>query len=297
MSYEKIMNDNRQWVERIWEKLEEKVSRTAVENRYKIPYTTKDGIYDDYSEGRKITWWTNGFWGGLMWLMYSETKKECYKITASISEEKLDRAFQYMDDLHHDVGFMWHILSGASYRLTGNKESRNRALLAAQILMARYNIDGEFIVAWNGKEYTGWSIIDTMMNLPLLYWAAKETGDSRYIKVAKKHADMAMQDHVRSDGSVAHIVSHNVDKPEVLEFIGGQGYDADSCWSRGLAWAIYGFTLSYLHTGEMKYLETAKKAAHYFVANAALSGWLPDTDFRAPEKGRYFDSTAGAVAA
>lgn len=297
MSYEKIMNDNRQWVDSVWEKLEQKVSRTAVENRYKIPYTTKDGIYDDYSEGQKITWWTNGFWGGLMWLMYSETQKECYKTTAEISEEKLDRAFRYMDDLHHDVGFMWHILSGASYRLTGNRESRNRNLLAAQILMARYNIDGEFIVAWNGKECTGWSIIDTMMNLPLLYWAAKETGDSRYIKVAKKHADMAMRDHVRPDGSAAHIVSHNVDKPEVLEFIGGQGYDANSCWSRGASWAIYGFTLSYMHTWEIKYLETAKKVAHYFVANAAASNWLPEVDFRAPEKDCYFDSTAGAVAA
>ena len=297
MSYEKIMNDNRQWVDSVWEKLEQKVSRTAVENRYKIPYTTKDGIYDDYSEGQKITWWTNGFWGGLMWLMYSETQKECYKTTAEISEEKLDGAFRYMDDLHHDVGFMWHILSGASYRLTGNRESRNRNLLAAQILMARYNIDGEFIVAWNGKECTGWSIIDTMMNLPLLYWAAKETGDSRYIKVAKKHADMAMRDHVRPDGSAAHIVSHNVDKPEVLEFIGGQGYDANSCWSRGASWAIYGFTLSYMYTGEVKYLDTAKKVAHYFVANAAASNWLPEVDFRAPEKDCYFDSTAGAVAA
>lgn len=89
------MNDNRLWVDSVWEKLEQKVSRTAVENRYKIPYTTKDGIYDDYSEGQKITWWTNGFWGGLMWLMYSETQKECYKTTAEISEEKLDGAFRY----------------------------------------------------------------------------------------------------------------------------------------------------------------------------------------------------------
>ena len=297
MSCEKLMNANHQWLENTWIKLEEKLSHIAVRSRDKIPYSTKDGIHDDYTEGEKITWWTNGFWGGLMWLMFSETKKECYEITAQISEKKMDRAFEYVDYLHHDVGFMWHILSGASYRLTDNRESRNRNLLAAQMLMARYNIDGEFIVAWNGKECAGWSIIDTMMNLPLLYWAAKETGDSRCEKVAKKHADMAMRDHVRPDGSVAHIVSHNVDKPEVIETIGGQGYGVGSSWSRGVSWAVYGFVLSYIHTGEERYLDTAKKTAHYFIANAALTNWLPEVDFRAPEKERYFDSTAGAIAA
>lgn len=297
MGYEAMTISDRKWVESVWEKLDHKLSLTAVRSKDKIPYSVKDGVHDDYSEGSQITWWTNGFWGGLMWLMYSETQKACYRETAEASEKKLDEALRYMDFLHHDVGFMWHILSGASYRLTGNTASRNHNLLAAQILMARYNIDGEFLVAWNGENCMGWSIIDTMMNLPLLYWAAKETGDTRFMKVAKKHADMAMHDHVRSDGSVAHIVSHNVDKPEVLEYIAGQGYSGDSSWSRGASWAIYGFALAYLYTEDARYLDTAKRVAHYFIANTALTDWLPEVDFRAPEKNQFFDSTAGAVAA
>jgi len=293
----RLVNENKQWIETVWEKLDKKMSRTAVSSYDKIPYTTKMGVHDSRTEGEDIAWWTNGFWGGLMWLMYAQTGKECYMSTARNAEKIMDAAFQYMEHLHHDVGFMWHLMSGASYRLTGDQASRNRNLLAAQILMGRYNADGQFIVAWNGKEKNGWSIIDTMMNLPLLYWATKETGDERYARIARKHADMAMQDHIRPDGSVVHIVSHYVDKPGVIETFGGQGCSVGSSWSRGVAWAIYGFALSYIHTGEGKYLDTAKKVAHYYITSIAMTDWLPLVDFRAPETPVCYDSTAGAIAA
>jgi len=170
-------------------------------------------------------------------------------------------------------------------------------MIASMILMSRYNVDGDYIVAWNGKETMGLSIIDTMMNIPQLYWETRETGDGRFAKIANRHADMAMCEHVRPDGSVAHIVIHDTDKPEVLRTSGGQGYGVGSSWSRGVAWAVYGFILAYIHTGEEKYLDTAKKTAHYFMSNAATTDWLPLVDFRAPSEPVYYDSTAGAVAA
>ena len=298
MSYEKIISDNREWIDDTFAKLDKKLSVTAVKSRDKIPYTTKNGVHDSRTEGKDILWWTNGFWGGLMWLMYAGTGKECYKETAQNAEKIMDGAFRYMDSLHHDVGFMWHIMSGAAYKLTGDKASRNRDLLAAMTLMSRYNVEGDYIRSWNGKENGGWTIIDCMMNIPQLYWATDEIGDTRFKKIAMRYADMAMRDHVRADGSVNHIVVHDPDVPDtVLETKGGQGYGVGSCWSRGAAWALYGFILSYIHTKEERYLDTAKKVAHYFVSNVMNTGWLPLIDFRAPDEPVYYDSTAGAIAA
>ena len=138
MSYNTIISENTQWIDSVWKKLDKKLSVTSLKSRDKIPYTTQNGIHDNRAEGERITSWTNGFWGGLMWLMYAGTGKEEYKTTAKKAETIMDNAFNYVHRLHHDVGFMWHIMSGASYRLTGDMESRNRNLLAAQLLMGRY---------------------------------------------------------------------------------------------------------------------------------------------------------------
>lgn len=299
MAYQNLIDDNKQWINETFEKLDKKLSKTAVKSRYKIPYTTVNGEHDDNKN--TPLGWTNGFWGGLMWLMYIGTHKDCYKITAEESEKLLDAAFNDMQNWHHDVGFMWHILSGVNYRLTGNQASKNRNLIAAMSLMSRYNITGEYIRCWNesgfGKDVSGWSIIDCMMNIPILYWASDEIGDTRFKKVAMCHADMSMRDHVRADGSVNHIVIHDTEKANtVLGVHKGQGYSETSCWSRGASWALYGFILSYIHTKEQRYLDTAKKVADYFVKETEKTNWLPRLDFCQPERPLYYDSTAGAIA-
>ena len=146
---------------------------------------------------------------------------------------------------------MWHISSGLNYRLTGNKKSRIRTLLAANLLMGRYNVSGNYIRAWNEKEEgdtTGWAIIDCMMNLALLYWASEETEDARYRFVAMRHADKTLEHHLRPDGSCKHIVEYNPQTGELVNEFGGQGYSVGSSWSRGQGWGLYGFTISYEHT-------------------------------------------------
>ena len=301
MSYEKIIADNKAWIDETFAKLDKKLSRTAVSSRNKIPYTTDaNGVHDNRTE--YIHGWTNGFWGGLMWLMYEATKNEDYKLTALESEKMMDECFKSVENLHHDVGFMWHIMSGANYRLTGDMAARNRNIFMAMSLASRYNVEGDYIRSWPGKwEPNGkqcWTIIDCMMNIPLLYWASKEIDDTRFKKIAIRYADMAMRDHVRPDGSINHIVVHDSENPGVVvDVLRGQGYDVGSTWSRGDAWALYGFILSYIHTKEQKYLDTAKKVAHYFIANVANTDWLPLCDFRAPEAPVIYDSTAGAIAA
>lgn len=289
----KLNKEDKEWLDELWQKLDKKLSKTAVNIRDFIPYTTRNGKYiPDSNEG--ITWWTNGFYGGLMWLMYNETKNEEYKKTAQMQEKLLDEALKRYDGLHHDVGFMWGLTAKTDYILTGDKEARVRALLAANILMARANIKSHYIRAWDHAP--SYSIIDCMMNIPLLYWASRETKDNRYRYVAQMHADMTMCDHIRDNGSVAHIAVHREDKEELIETLAGQGCGVGSSWTRGQAWAIYGFILSFIHTGEKKYLDTCKKISDYFLSRAAESDYKILTDFDQPKEDKYIDTSAAVCA-
>lgn len=290
-----IIQENKEWIDNTWEKIDKKLSKIAVRSRNKLPYTTINGIHDDKS-GKEAGWWTNGFWGGMMWLMYLATGNEEYKKTAERSEELLDEGLRRYKDLHHDVGFMWHLTSGANYRITGNQTSCNRNLFAAASLCSRYNVDGDFISAWNwGCE--DYSIIDCLMNLSLLYWASEEIGNDRFKKIAMRHMDMTVRDHIRADGSVNHIVVHEWDKVGIKEILAGQGYSKTSCWSRGLSWAVYGSVISYIHGGKTEYLEAAKKTADYFIDHCKKTAYMPVIDFGAPDTPVYYDSTAGVCAA
>ncbi|NLM10095.1 MAG: glycosyl hydrolase family 88 [Clostridiaceae bacterium] len=287
------------WLDSVWENIKVKMSKVAANVGDKIPYTTVDGRYDDKFK-EDPTWWTNGFWPGILWLMYMGTQDEKYREMAEKAELRLDKVLFGLDGsfegLHHDVGFMWHLSSVANYRITGNPESKIRGLIAANHLASRFNIKGGFITAWNGKEREGWSIIDTMMNLPLLYWASNETGYSRYRFIAEAHADKTAENVIRPDGSVIHIIEYDTNTGEVIKTYGGQGYGTGSSWSRGQSWAIYGFALSYLHTQKTLYLDLAKKVAHYFIS-CIQDSFIPTIDFRSPDAPLYIDTTAGAIAA
>lgn len=285
------------WVNEIWEKIEKKLSYTSKNTAPDIfAYTTRDGKFID--KNGYIYQWTNGFWPGIMWLMYAGTKDNSYKEIGEALEEKLDEALYGFEGLHHDVGFMWLPSSVANYRLTGNEQSKKRGLIAAAYLASRYNPAGKFIRAWNGQEEIGWTIIDCMMNIPLLYWASDVTGDPRYKAIAMNHADTVLETFIRKDGSVNHINSFNPETGEFIETFGGQGYEKGSAWSRGQSWAIYGFVLSYIHTGKQEYLDAAKRVAHFFIANlSANDDFVPNCDFRCPKEPVYKDTTAGMVAA
>lgn len=291
-----IIRSNQKWIDETWEKIDQKLSKVAVRSREKLPYSAVDGIHDNLSE-KDVCWWTNGFFGGMMWLMYRETGNPDYRLAAEESEKKMDEAMASVDELHHDVGFMWHLLSGANYRITGNLKSRTRNYYAAASLFSRYNVDADFIQAWNGKGQQDYSIIDCLMNLPLLYWASHELKNDRFKRIAVRQMEMSLKDHIRPDGSVNHIVDHYHDHPGVKRILAGQGYSETSCWSRGLAWAIYGSVLSYIHTENIDYLNAAKKTADYFIEHCKRTEYLPVIDFLAPKEPVYYDSTAGVCAA
>ena len=292
-NYNEILAENLEWAKETFAKIDNKMSAVTLRSRDKLP----DGVDENgIHKHRSAVSWTAGFWGGLNWLLYNHTKNEEYMKTAKASELLMDDGLRRFDELHHDVGFMWHILTGASHTLTGDPSSRVRSLYAATTLMSRYVLCGEhgFIRAWPGSSYN-LSIIDCLMNLPLLYWASKEVKDDRFIRIAKEHIEMVLTDHLRPDGSVVHVIKHNRETGEIEENGCGQGYAAGSSWSRGQAWALYGLTIAYIRLGEQKYLDAAKRVANYFIANCC-DDWLPRVDFRAPSEPVLYDATAGAIA-
>ena len=293
-----INEETTQWAKKIFKKIDEKLTVEAKRLGGKIPYipSAETGLYEEDLGTSDPVWWTNGFWSGMMWQMYHATEKELYKKTAELNEAALDKAFEIYTGLHHDVGFMWLHTAVANFRLTGNERSKARGLHAAHLLAGRYNPRGKYIRSWN-RDRAGWVIIDSMLNIPMLYWAEKEIGDPRFRYIAEDHADKVMNQIVRPDGSVNHIGVFDPTNGELIETPAGQGYASGSSWSRGQAWAIYGFALSYLHTGKTDYLETAKKVAHYFISEVAKTDWIPVVDFRAPQEPVMIDTSAGMCAA
>ncbi len=283
-----------EWIAATMERLEAKVDRMIVQIGEKSPHAAgKDGVYNDGG----IDWWTSGFWPGMLWVMHDYTGKPHYKEAAWRWDAMLEQCFrQHPNELHHDVGFQFLPTAVMKHEVTGDQEGLRIGIEAANFLAGRFNPEGNFIRAWNGDN-AGWAIIDCMMNLSLLFWASRITGDPRYKHIAIKHADTSLAHAVRDDGSVCHILSFDAETGAFIEAFGGQGLSLVSAWSRGNAWALYGFANTYRHTGEQRFLQAAKRIAHYFIA-ALPDDSVPYWDFRLPESdGAPRDSSAAAIAA
>jgi unsaturated chondroitin disaccharide hydrolase len=244
--------------------------------------------------------WTSSFWTGLLWLAYELTGDGKYRNAAAGQLTSYQRRLaERAHTATHDLGFLYSLSAVAEYKLTGNQAAKQTALTAADLLSARYFEKAGIIQAWgdlDDPEQRGRMIIDCCMNLPLLYWASAATGEARYAKIAARHARQAAQYIVREDASTFHTFYMDVITGEPRFGKTAQG-DADhSCWARGQAWGIYGFTLNYLYTGEWHYIELAKKLANYFLNRLpedAVCYW--DLDFTAGPEER--DSSAAAIAA
>lgn len=282
-------------LQHIWVKVQQKLKITSHRIGSAIPYIAVDHRYDDIGSTH-LTWWTNGFWAGLLWQMYHATQDQQYLEVARIIEKKLDAALAQEDQLDHDVGFMWLNAAVADYKTTNDPEAKARGLKAAQILARRYQPTGRYLLAWNGVDKKGQVIVDCFMNLPLLYWASETFNQPEFAQIATNHAYTATKALVRADGSVNHIAVFEPQTGELLKTLGGQGYGEGSAWSRGQAWGIYGLALAYRNTNDSYFLNQAKLVANAFIANVALSGYVSHIDFRAPEEPVYWDTTATAIA-
>lgn len=278
------------------DRIAEKYRRTA-ETAAKagiIPYQSAEGkwITSPYDGN---SWWTGGFWPGLMWQLWTYTGDAFFRDEARRAGKLLTDEFASFRKLNHDVGFMYLLSSGADAKLTGDEQAETDLLHAASLLMGRFNPTG-FIRAWNEPERVGYAIIDCMMNLTLLYRASRDTGDPRFRQVARIHADTTLREFLRVDGSVSHIIEFDPETGRRIREHPGQGYALGTQWSRGQAWGLYGFALAFRHLRDPKYLKAAERIASNFAAHIRPDG-LTDCDFCQPAGEERIDNIAGAIAA
>lgn len=235
--------------------------------------------------------WTSGFWSGNLWYVYEYSKDTKWK-EAALNWTNTLKDNQYNKSTH-DLGFMMYCSYGNAYRLTGDKQYRDILVQSAKSLCSRYNPVTKTIKSWDKRESwdgkTMWYypvIIDNMMNLELLYWATKTTGDSSFYKIANSHADATLKNHLRPDYSTYHVINYDEKTGDVLNRETCQGYANNSTWARGQAWGIYGFTMVYRETKNDKYLTAAKKMADFFINHDRLpEDKIPYWDFDVNQEG------------
>ena len=208
--------------------------------------------------------WRSGFFPGSVWYLYELTGDSALlplaeKYTAAIEEAKTLT-------WHHDIGFIVNCSFGNGLRLAHPEGYREVMIEAAQSLATRFRPGAGVIQSWDvtsgWQAERGWTcpvIIDNMMNLELLFEATKLSGDSTFYRIACTHADQTLKNHFRPDGSCYHVVDYDPQTGAVLHRQTAQGYADESTWSRGQAWAIYGFTVCYRETGDARYLAQAQK--------------------------------------
>ncbi|MCY1634307.1 glycoside hydrolase family 88 protein [Marinifilum sp. D737] len=229
--------------------------------------------------------WTSGFFPGSLWYLYELTGDSKWKIEAEKVTETLDTV-QYLT-WHHDVGFMVYCSYGNGYRLTKKPEYKDVIIQAAKSLSTRYRPNVGAIQSWNvhrgWQAKRGWQcpvIIDNMMNLELLFEATKLSGDNSFRDIAIKHAETTMDHHFREDYSSYHVIDYDTITGQVRNKVTAQGYADHSAWSRGQAWAIYGYTLCYRETKDPKFLKQAEAIANYLFTHPRMpKDLVPYWDF------------------
>ena len=224
--------------------------------------------------------WTSGFFPGALWYMFEYTKDPLFKATA----EKWTAGMvnEQFDKGTHDLGFKIFCSYGTGYRLAPTDDYMKVIQQTAQTLILRFNPTVGCIKSWDNRKWAYPVIVDNMMNLELLFWAAEHGGSSQLRDIAIKHAETTMKNHFRADGSTYHVLSYDTTNGSVLVRNTHQGYADESAWARGQAWAIYGFTMTYRFTKDPRFLETAQRAADYFLQRLPADH-VPYWDFQAPE--------------
>jgi unsaturated chondroitin disaccharide hydrolase len=268
----------------------------SIGNSSKNPRTTgKDGhlVLVDSPD------WTSGFFPGCLWYMYEFTHEDKWKTAAQLFTHNVEK--EQFNGTNHDIGFKIYCSYGNGLRLTGNVRYKEILLQSAKTLCTRFNPKVGCIRSWNhSRELFKYPvIIDNMMNLELLFWATKISGDSTYYKVAVSHANVTLKNHFRKDYSTYHVINYDSTTGKVLNKVTVQGYADESCWARGEAWALYGFTMCYRETKKHEYLEQAEKVAKYILTNKNLpTDMVPYWDYNAPNiPNEERDASAAAVMA
>ncbi|MGB6151810.1 MAG: glycoside hydrolase family 88 protein [Pricia sp.] len=228
--------------------------------------------------------WTSGFFPGNLWHLYQITGNEAYKEKAADWTSFME--IEKYNDGTHDMGFKIFCSFGEGLKITNDSTYADVIAESAQTLATRYNENVGSLRSWdfNADEWEFPVIVDNMMNLELLFEATKISGDSTYHDMAVQHANTTLKNHIREDNSIYHVVVYDTISGEVKDKVTHQGFDAESSWSRGQAWGIYGFTMTYRYTQDTTYLNQAKATADFYLSQKNFrEDGIPYWDFRDPK--------------
>lgn len=267
---------------------------TTIEGRYRLR-PADGGIGDGGNRG-----WTTSFRTGMLWLAWELTGDDDLREAALLDAVDFGRRVRAGEDLEtHDLGFLATLSTVAAWRLLGDEAAREASLLAADHLMRRLLEPAGIIQAWgdlSDPTQRGRTIIDSLMNMPLLTWAGEQTGEERFPDAVRRHTAQLREHILRADDSTFHTYSWDAESGEPLRGATEQGAHDDSCWARGQAWGIYGFALNYAATGDARLLDASRRCAQYYLAHLPADGvpfWdlVYTDDSTAPR-----DSSAAAIA-
>lgn len=261
-------------------------------------YKDKEGL-----ETSNSGWWCSGFFPGTLFYLdeavgAQDLKEEGVAILEDLKKEQFNTST-------HDLGFMMYCSFGNAKRLAPKKEYEEILMNSAKSLSTRYNDTVQAIRSWNSAPWNKAGeddlvvIIDNMMNLELLFWATKHSGDSTYYDIAVNHANTTIENHFRKDYSSYHEVIYDELIGKAKLKITNQGAADSSAWARGQAWGLYGYVVMYRETKDKKYLEQAKNIANFLLNHPNLpKDKIPYWDFNAPKiPNALRDSSAGAIIA
>jgi Highly conserved protein containing a thioredoxin domain len=258
----------------------------------------KDSINWNYTKPGS---WTSGFWPGILWYLYEGTGDESWKKAAKATTATIIPMTQKKAH-SHDSGFITMTSLGNGYRLTGNEIYKTALLSASDYLTELYNPVVGSILSWPGmvarQNWPHNTIIDNMMNLELLLWAARNGDNKAAYDIAVSHAEKTMRYGFREDYTNYHVAVYDTITGNFIKGVTHQGFSDDSMWARGQAWAIYGYTLMYRETKDQKFLDFARKVAEVYLSRLPQD-MIPYWDFKAarlnPDEPR--DASAAAVTA
>lgn len=243
--------------------------------------------------------WCGGFWPGILWYAYEHSGDSALLTEAELFTDELE-FLSRTPAYDHDLGFLIFCSYGNGYRLTGNPAYKQIILDTADTLATLFNPAVGTILSWprHVKDYGGHNtIMDNMMNLEMMFWAAKNGENKSLYDVAVRHAEKTMECHFREDGGCYHVAVYDTLSGDFLRGCTHQGYADSSLWARGQAWSVYGYTVVYRETGEKRFLDFAEKVTDLFLSRLP-EDYVPYWDFddaAIPDAPR--DASAAAIVA
>lgn len=237
------------------------------------------------------THWCDGFLPGIMWILCARGdgswRHPAERYTKRLEPRQFDRDV-------HDLGFLFTSTYGRWYALNRDPALNAVLIQAGRTMALRFREKGAYLRSFLAEDSL---FIDIMMNVGIIFHAARETGDAHLLDVALRHSLTTRRVLVRGDGSTAHEGLFDLGTGEFLRQTTQQGFRGDSCWSRGLAWALYGFGTAFSYSRDARFLRTAEACADFYIAHMPADGIAP-WDFDAPPESRGLpDTSAAAIAA